>query len=167
MLVIIDGAKALHKAVSRGLRLPRIDPALPRAQAAQYQAYVARDARRARRRFENLAHQLEHQYPGPAAALREGPEETLTVIRLELPEHLERILSSTKLIENLFSRVREGGRRVKRRQGGTMALRGARPVYSRPSAASSCSPAIVRCALTMPNSIELKENLTRHRMPLN
>jgi hypothetical protein len=50
-------------------------------------------------------------------------DETLTVIRLGLPEDLERVLSFTNLIENLFSRVREIGRRVKRWQGGKMVLR--------------------------------------------
>jgi len=38
--------------------------------------------------------------------VREGLEETLTVMRLHLPKSLERVLSSTNLIENLFSRVR-------------------------------------------------------------
>jgi putative transposase len=44
-------------------------------------------------------------------------------MRLGLPENLERVLSSTNLIENLFSRVREIGRRVRRWQSGTMVLR--------------------------------------------
>jgi hypothetical protein len=44
-------------------------------------------------------------------------------MRLDLPESLERVLSSTNLIENLFSRVRDTARRVKRWQGGTMILR--------------------------------------------
>lgn len=44
-------------------------------------------------------------------------------MRLDLPESLERVLSSTNLIENLFSRVREVARRVTRWQGGTMILR--------------------------------------------
>jgi putative transposase len=55
--------------------------------------------------------------------LREGLDETLTIMRLELPESLERVLSSTNLIENLFSRVRETARRVRRWQGGQMVLR--------------------------------------------
>jgi len=42
---------------------------------------------------------------------------------LDLPQSLERVLSSTNLIENLFSRVRDLARRVKRWQGGTMILR--------------------------------------------
>lgn len=44
-------------------------------------------------------------------------------MRLELPPSLERVLSSTNLIENLFSRVRQVAQRVKRWQGGTMILR--------------------------------------------
>jgi len=42
---------------------------------------------------------------------------------LGLPDNLEWILSSTNLIEKLFSRVREIGRRVKRWHSGTMVLR--------------------------------------------
>jgi len=90
---------------------------------AMSQAYATRDPRRARRLLDNLARRLEHQHPGAAASLREGLEETLTVMRLGLPENLERVLSSTNLIENLFSRVREIGRRVKHWQSGTMVLR--------------------------------------------
>ena len=78
------------------------------------QAYATRDPKRARRLLEGLARRLEHQRPGAAASLREGLKETLTVMRLGLPENLERVLSSTNLIENLFGRVREIGRRVKR-----------------------------------------------------
>jgi putative transposase len=44
-------------------------------------------------------------------------------MRLGLPDNLERVLSSTNLIENLFGRVRAIGRRVKRWQNGTMVLR--------------------------------------------
>ena len=87
------------------------------------QAYATRDAKRARRLLENLARRLEHQHPGAAASPREGLEETLTVMRLGLGENLQRVLSSTNLIENLCSRVREIGRRVKRWQSGTMVLR--------------------------------------------
>jgi transposase-like protein len=80
---------------------------------AMNQAYATREAKRARRLLGNLARRLGHQHPGAAASLREGLDETLTVMRLELPDHLERVLSSTNLIENLFSRVREIGRRVR------------------------------------------------------
>ncbi len=55
--------------------------------------------------------------------MREGVDETLTAMAPHLSEGLERVLSSTNLIENLFSRVRDIGRRVKRWQGGPMILR--------------------------------------------
>jgi putative transposase len=140
LLIVIDGAKALHKAVvevfgAHGLiqrcrehKKRNVTDALPErlraaVRSAMNQAYVARDPKRARRQLESLARRLEHQHPGAAASLREGLEETLTVMRLGLPANLERVLSSTNLIENLFGRVREIGRRVKRWQNGTMVLR--------------------------------------------
>ena len=139
-LIVIDGAKALHKAVvevfgphaliqrCREHKKRNVTDALPERQraavrSAMNQAYATRDAQRARRLLDHLARRLEHQHPGAAASLREGLEETLSVIRLGLPENLERVLSSTNLIENLFSRVRAIGRRVKRWQSGTMVLR--------------------------------------------
>jgi putative transposase len=140
LLVVIDGAKALHKAVvevfgshaliqrCREHKKRNVTEALPErlrvtVRSAMTQAYATRDPRRARRLLDNLARRLEHQHPGAAASLREGLEETLTVMRLGLPENLERVLSSTNLIENLFSRVREIGRRVRYWQSGTMVLR--------------------------------------------
>ena len=140
LLVVIDGAKALHKAVvemfgshaliqrCREHKKRNVTEALPErlratVRSAMSQAYASRDPRRARRLLDNLARRLEHQHPGAAASLREGLEETLTVMRLGLPEPLERVLSSTNLIENLFSRVREIGRRVRHWQSGTMVLR--------------------------------------------
>ncbi len=140
LLIVIDGAKALHKAVvevfgahaliqrCREHKKRNVTDALPErlrasVRGAMNQAYATRDAKRARRLLDNLARRLEHQYPGAAASLREGLDETLTVMRLGLPEALERVLSSTNLIENLFSRVREIGRRVRRWQSGTMVLR--------------------------------------------
>jgi len=140
LLIVIDGAKALHKAVvevfgAHGLiqrcrehKKRNVTDALPERlrgsiRSAMNQAYATRDPKRARRLLEDLVRRLEHQHPGAAASLREGLEETLTVMRLGLPENLDRVLSSTNLIENLFSRVREIGRRVKRWQSGTMVLR--------------------------------------------
>src|SRR5262249_54785965 len=139
-LVVIDGAKALRKAVlevfgERALlhrcqahKKRNVAEALPHrlrasVHSAMNQAYATGDPKRARRLLENLARRLESDHPGAAASLREGLDETLTVMRLRLPANLERVLSSTNLIENLFSRVREIARRVKRWQGGTMILR--------------------------------------------
>jgi hypothetical protein len=44
-------------------------------------------------------------------------------VRLGLPYSLEWVLSSTNLIENLFGRVREIGRRMRLWQSGPMVLR--------------------------------------------
>jgi len=140
LLFVIDGAKALHKALTdifgeraliqrcREHKKRNVADALPElmrssVRSAMSQAYATRDPKRARRLLENLARRLEPAHPSAAASVREGLEETLTVMRLDLPESLERVLSSTNLIENLFSRVREIARRVKRWQGGTMILR--------------------------------------------
>lgn len=137
ILAGIDGAKALRQEVldtfgERALIRRRqahkkrnaID-ALPEQmrasmRTAMNQTYASRDPKRARRLLDNLAHKLKSAHPGAAASLREGIDETLTVMALHLSEGLERVLSSTSLIENLFSRVREIARRVKRWQGGTM-----------------------------------------------
>ena len=140
VLFVIDGAKALHRAVAdtfgeraliqrcRQHKKRNVSEALPERMrssvlGAMSQAYATRDPKRARRQLENIARRLEPEYPSAAGSLREGLEETLTVMRLNLPESLERVLSSTNLIENLFSRVREVARRAKRWQGGTMILR--------------------------------------------
>ena len=88
---------------------------------AMNQAYASRDPKRARRLLENLARKSQSAYPGGTVSLREELDETLTAMGLHLSEAL--VLSSTKVIENLFSRVREIARRDKRRQGGTMILR--------------------------------------------
>jgi transposase-like protein len=55
--------------------------------------------------------------------LREGLDETLTVIGLRLPRLLERSLATTNPIESLNSRIRAISGRVKQWQGGSMALR--------------------------------------------
>ena len=70
-----------------------------------------------------LARKLEAAYPGAAASLREGHDETLTVMGMGLPASLERTLSSTNVIENLLGTVRGVSRRVKRWRGGGMILR--------------------------------------------
>jgi putative transposase len=140
LLFIIDGAKALRKAIAhtfgaraliqrcREHKKRNVAEALPErlrapTRSAMSQAYATADPKRARQLLDNLARTLEREHPGAAASLREGLEETLTIMRLDLPENLTRVLSSTNLIENLFSRVRDMARRVRRWQGGSMILR--------------------------------------------
>ena len=140
LLFIIDGAKGLRKAITdtfgtraliqrcREHKKRNVAEALPERMRAQArstmsQAYATADPKRACQLLENLARSLEREYPGAAASLREGLDETLTIMRLDLAESLTRVLSSTNLIENLFSRVRDMARRVRRWQGGGMILR--------------------------------------------
>jgi transposase-like protein len=140
MLVIIDGAKALARAVrdhfgDRALiqrcqvhKRRNVLEALPerlRASvgAAISEAYQSGDAERAKRMLLNLARRLQREHPGAAASLREGLDETLTVARLGLPYRLARSLSTTNAIENMLGRVRVVSRNVKRWRGGTMILR--------------------------------------------
>jgi transposase-like protein len=140
LLVIIDGAKALARAVrdhfgDRALiqrcqvhKRRNVLEALPerlRASvgAAISEAYQSGDAERAKRMLLNLVRRLQREHPGAAASLREGLDETLTVARLGLPHRLARSLSTTNAIENMLGRVRVVSRNVKRWRGGTMILR--------------------------------------------
>lgn len=72
-------------------------------------------------------------------------------MRRELRENLERVQSSTNLIENLLSRMREIRRRVRRWQGGTMILRWTAPGCWKPNATSARSSAIVLSANSTPH----------------
>jgi putative transposase len=140
MLFVIDGAKALHKAIvarfgSRALvqrcqvhkarnvkdHLP--DELRPSVAATMRQAYAMHDYKAAKRQLESLARQLDDEHPGAAASVREGLVETLTVVRLGLPRSFARTFATTNPIENLNSSARWTCRNVKRWRGGTMVLR--------------------------------------------
>jgi putative transposase len=140
LLVVIDGSKALARAVhdvfgARALlqrcrehKKRNVTDALPKpARTAMRQflnrAYAGDDATHTAQRLEQQARQLERTHPGAAAALREGLEETLTVTRLGLPDKLRRALCTTNAIENLFSRVRAIAHRVACWRDGYMVLR--------------------------------------------
>jgi len=56
--------------------------------SAMSQSYASGEVKRARQLLENLARSLECIRPGTVAAMREGLEETLAVMRLDLPESL-------------------------------------------------------------------------------
>ena len=96
---------------------------MPSVRHTMRQAYASRDAVRATKQLENLARSLESEHPGAAASLREGLSETLTVMRLRLPDELVRHLSSTNLIKNLIGSVRKLSARVQNWRDGQMALR--------------------------------------------
>lgn len=140
LLVVVDGAKALPKAVrnvfgdraiiqrcqahkTRNVvdQLPA--EMKPSVRQALRDAYAASDADRAHKLLTNLVRRLQDDHPGAASSLEEGLDETLTVKRLRLPKKLERQLSTTNAIENLMGSVRRLSRRVKRWKDGKMILR--------------------------------------------
>jgi putative transposase len=139
-LFIIDGAKALAKAIRRsfGKHTPiqrcqihkarnimeRLPPSLHASvRRALRQAWELDDATKAERLLRNLAQRLERDAPGVAKSILEGLDEILTVSRLKLPSALRRSLACTNIIENVMGTVRRVGRNVKRWQSAAMALR--------------------------------------------
>ena len=86
-------------------------------------AYRADSALDAEAQLLALARELEKTHPGAAASLREGLEETLTVLRLGVPPTLARTLRSNNPIESMLSICREHAKNVKRWRDGRMALR--------------------------------------------
>jgi transposase-like protein len=140
LLVVIDGGKALAKAVRAVLgkralvqrcqvhKKRNVLDQLPERMRASVssalsQAYASRDKELALRLLHNLERRLAKEHPGAAAALREGLDETLTVVGLGLPRALERTLTTTNPIENLNSVARRVCGRVSRWRGGEMIIR--------------------------------------------
>jgi transposase-like protein len=140
MLFAIDGSKALAKAI-RSAFGPRaliqrcqvhkrrnVEEHLPEDMRSGVgrtisTAYKSGNAGRAKRMLEALARQLERKHPSAAASLREGLDETLTVMRFGLPEGLARTLSTTNPIEFINGRVRKTTHNVARWDNGEMILR--------------------------------------------
>ena len=140
VLVVLDGAKALRKAVrdvlgvhtpvQRCIRhkernvlehLPERDR--PPVKRRLRQAWALDDHVVALERLRVLASELDRSHPGAAASLREGLEETLTITRLGVRGDLRKTLSSTNPCESMIETVRRTARNVKRWQNGDMCLR--------------------------------------------
>ena len=139
-LFIVDGAKALTKAIRRtfGSHTPiqrcqvhkarNITERLPKAMQASVrrtlrQAWELDDADKAEKLIRNLARRLEHDAPGVRDSILEGLDEILTVNRLGLPAELRRSLACTNIIENMNGTVRRVCRNVKNWRDAAMALR--------------------------------------------
>ncbi|HEY3263400.1 MAG TPA: IS256 family transposase [Pseudonocardiaceae bacterium] len=139
ILVVLDGAKALSRAVRDVFDKPvihrcqehkirNVRDRLPEklrllVQQRMRQAYHADSALAAEAKLTALAKELDKTHPGAAASLREGLQETLTVLRLGVPPTLARTLRSTNPIESLISICRNHSTNVKRWRDGQMALR--------------------------------------------
>ena len=140
MLFLVDGAAALRRAISdvygslgvvhrcqvhkyRNVlgHLPeRLHASVGRALRTAWDLHSEATAKRA---LERLARSLEDEHPGAAASIREGLDETLTVLRLGLTGPLQRTLRTTNIIENLNGGVERYTRNVKRWRGGQMIQR--------------------------------------------
>jgi transposase-like protein len=86
-------------------------------------AWAETNYNRALEQLTRLADELEHTHPGAAASLREGMDETLTVIRLGIKDRLKRTLESTNPAESMIDCVRTTQRNVKHWTSGEMAMR--------------------------------------------
>ena len=95
----------------------------PWAHAMLRRAYQATEVKAGQRVLLDLARRLETEYPSAAESVREGLDETLTVLTLKLSPRLRRSLATTNAVESLISRTRLVKRNVKRWRGGTMMLR--------------------------------------------
>jgi len=139
-LFIIDGAKALSRAIRRsfGRHTPiqrcqihkarNIMERLPKGlhaavRRALRQAWELDAAAKAEKLIRNLAQRLEQEAPGVSGSLLEGLDEILTVTRLGLPAELRRSLACTNIIENMMGTIRSVCRNVKRWGSASMALR--------------------------------------------
>jgi transposase-like protein len=139
ILFVIDGAKALRKAirsvfgeapVQRCVRhkernvlehLPERDR--PAVKARLRRAWAEPDQTRALDQLRRLAGELERTHPGAAGSIREGIDETLTLTRLGITGPLKRTLESTNPCESMIEIVRRTQRNAKRWSSGEMGLR--------------------------------------------
>jgi transposase-like protein len=140
ILFVLDGGKALRKAirdvfgetalVHRCHRhkernvcdlLPERDR--PRVLAQIRSAWALSDPAQARRELDALATELQRSWPDAAGSLREGMDETLTLMKLGIDGSLAKTLSSTNPIESMIEIVRHTQRNVKRWQNGDMRKR--------------------------------------------
>jgi putative transposase len=139
LLVVIDGAKALRRAVTDVFDHPviqrcqlhklrnvcdRLPDAVATTVAKRMRApYHQPDPLIAQADLEALARELDRAHPGAAASLREGLAETLTIGRLGVPPTLARTLRSTNSIESMIAICRDHAANVKRWRDGQMVLR--------------------------------------------
>jgi putative transposase len=139
-LLVLDGSKALRAAAKRVWgrnaliqrcqvhKKRNVREHLPEKHWDElsrqlHAAYNETDYDAALKRLKTTARWLERLNPDAAASLREGMEETLTVVRLGVPELLRRTLATTNPIESAFSVAQNVTRRVKRWREGDMRQR--------------------------------------------
>ena len=140
LLVVIDGAKALARAVRKVFgdqaliqrctlhKRRNVTDHLPEPERGWVDQRMARafnhaDAEAGLRQARDLARQLETRWPDAAASLREGLDDMFTVRRLGVGDRLAKTLTSTNPIESMISVGKTTTRNVKRWRDGTMIKR--------------------------------------------
>jgi putative transposase len=140
ILFVIDGGKALRRAIKDVFgehalvhrchrhKERNVCDLLPERERPAIQvrirgAWALTDHHLARERLELLASELDRTWPDAAASLREGMEDTLTLMRLGITGQLAKTLCSTNPCESMIEIVRYTQRNVKRWQDGDMRKR--------------------------------------------
>ena len=140
ILVMLDGSKALRAAVTavfgraalvqrcqihktRNILDHRPERQRPWVLATLKRAYQSEDVKTATRLLRHLARRLDQEHPCAAARVREGLEETVTVLTRGRSPRLQRALATTNAVESLIGRTRHVKRHVTRWRGGQMMLR--------------------------------------------
>jgi transposase-like protein len=139
-LFVLDGSKALHAGVKRVWgpkaviqrcqvhKKRNVMAHVPEeyqeeVESALHEAWSQMNYDAAKAQLQRLVRRLRHISPDAASSLSEGLEETITVIRLQVPELLRRTLKSTNPIESALDIVNTLTQRVKRWRDGDMRRR--------------------------------------------
>ncbi len=139
MLFVIDGSKAIHAAIVKRFENYFIQrcrehkkrnildhaPVAMRDEVERRvdEAYAEKDYEKARTLMESLAKWAGKINPDMAGSVREGMDETLTVLQLNVSPLLYKTLYSTNPIESLNSTLERFARRVKKWRDGDMKKR--------------------------------------------
>jgi transposase-like protein len=140
ILFVIDGGKALRKAIKDVFgehalvhrchrhKERNVTDLLPERERPMILvrirgAWALTDHHLARERLELLASELDRTWPDAAASLREGMDDTLTLMRLAIDGQLAKTLCSTNPCESMIEIVRYTQRNVKRWRDGDMRKR--------------------------------------------
>jgi putative transposase len=141
LLFVIDGGKGIRKAlrdvfgdraVVQRCQVHKMRNVLehvpearrPYVRRQMREAYKSKSMQTAKKLLLQLASWLESNGEDSAAvSLREGLDESLTVLRLNLPQTIRRTFSTTNAIENMNGTLRRICRNVKRWQGESMIRR--------------------------------------------
>jgi len=175
-LLVLDGSKALHAAArriwgqnaviqrcqvhkKRNVKAHVPEKHWPELDQRLGTAYQESDYAAAKQSLEDTAKWLSRINPDAAASLREGLEETLTVVRLGVSVALRRTLATTNPIESALSVTRRVTARVTRWRDGDMRQRWCAAGLLRAEAKFRR----VKGRLAMPTLLKALESLVREQ----